>query len=95
VPEAVTFATKPQLALAMIERAIQANGTFAWMAADSIYGVGEIEMALRRAYKGYVLGVTGQHHFWSWYANLDVARAAEDIAKGIPDRNWVRLSAGA
>jgi SRSO17 transposase len=42
-----------------------------------------------------VLGVTGQHHFWSWYANLDVARAAEDIAKGIPDRNWVRLSAGA
>jgi SRSO17 transposase len=95
VPEAITFATKPQLALAMIERAIQAEVPFAWVAADSIYGVGEIEMALRRAYKGYVLGVTGQHHFWSWNANLDVAGTAAEIAKGIPDQDWLRLSAGA
>ena len=95
VPEAITFATKPQLALAMIERAIQAEVPFAWVAADSIYGVGEIEMALRRAYKGYVLGVTGQHHFWSWDANLDVAGTAAEIAKGIPDQDWLRLSAGA
>ena len=95
VPEAITFATKPQLALAMIERAIQAEVPFAWVAADSIYGVGEIELALRRAYKGYVLGVTGQHHFWSWDANLDVAGTAAEIAKGIPDQDWLRLSAGA
>jgi SRSO17 transposase len=95
VPEAITFATKPQLALAMIERAIQAEVPFAWVAADSIYGVGEIEMALRRAYKGYVLGVTGQHRFWSWDANLDVAGTAAEIAKGIPDQDWMRLSAGA
>src|SRR6478735_2418373 len=95
VPEAITFATKPQLALAMIERAIQAEVPFAWVAADSIYGVGEIELALRRAYKGYVLGVTGQHHFWSWDANLDVAGTAADIAKSIPDQDWLRLSAGA
>lgn len=95
VPEAITFATKPQLALTMIERAIQAEVPFAWVAADSIYGVGEIELALRRAYKGYVLGVTGQHHFWSWNANLDVAGTAAEIAKGIPDQDWLRLSAGA
>jgi SRSO17 transposase len=95
VPEAITFATKPQLALAMIERAIQAEVPFAWVAADSIYGVGEIEMALRRAYKGYVLGVTGQHRFWSCDANLDVAGTAAEIAKGIPDQDWLRLSAGA
>jgi len=95
VPEAITFATKPQLALAMFERAIQAEVPFAWVAADSIYGVGEIELALRRAYKGYVLGVTGQHRFWSWDANLDVAGTAAEIAKGIPDQDWLRLSAGA
>ncbi|AWI91981.1 IS701 family transposase (plasmid) [Methylobacterium sp. DM1] len=95
VPEAITFATKPQLALAMIERAIQAEVPFAWVAADSIYGVGEIELALRRAYKGYVLGVTAQHRFWSWDANLDVAGTAAEIAKGIPDQDWLRLSAGA
>jgi SRSO17 transposase len=37
VPEAVTFATKPQLARAMIERSINTGVPFAWVAADSIY----------------------------------------------------------
>jgi SRSO17 transposase len=95
VPEAIGFATKPQLALAMIERAIQAKVPFAWVAADSIYGVGDIELALRRAYKGYVLGVTGQHRFWSWDADLDVAGTAEEIAKRLAETDWLRLSAGA
>ena len=95
VPETTTFATKPQLALAMIARALQAEVPFAWVATDSIYGVGEIELALRRAYKGYVLGVTGQHRFWSWDAELDVAGTAEEIAKGLPETDWIRLSAGA
>ncbi len=43
VPEGVTFATKPQLAREMIERAISAGVPFAWVAADRVYGVGEIE----------------------------------------------------
>src|ERR687891_2257528 len=57
VPEEVTFATKPHLARTMIERAIAAGVPFAWVVGDSIYGVSEVEMALRRAAKGYVLGV--------------------------------------
>src|SRR3954465_1071365 len=57
VPPGITFATKPRLALTMIERAIAAEVPFAWVAADSVYGVGEVETALRRAGKGYVLGV--------------------------------------
>src|ERR687884_114500 len=55
VPAGITFATKPQLALGMVERAIAAGVPFAWVTADTVYGVGEIELALRRAYKGYVL----------------------------------------
>ena len=46
---------------AMIERAIAAGVPFAWVAADSVYGVGELETALRRAGKGYVLGVASNH----------------------------------
>src|SRR5215212_7320039 len=77
VPSEVTFATKPRLALAMIERAITAKVPFAWVAADSVYGVGEIETALRRAGKGYVLGVTSSHPFHSWGDKPPVAGTAE------------------
>ena len=66
VPESVRFATKPALALTMIEGAIAQNVPFSWVAADSVYGVGDIEMALKRAAKGYVLGVNSNHSFRSW-----------------------------
>jgi hypothetical protein len=33
---------------------------FRWVAADSVYGVGDIERDLRQAGKGYVLGIMGQ-----------------------------------
>ena len=36
----------------MVERAIAAGVPFAWVTADSVYGVGEIELGLRRADKG-------------------------------------------
>ena len=95
VPEDVTFATKPQLARAMIEKAIAAGVPFAWVAADSIYGVGEIEMMLRRAGKGYVLGVSGAHQFNSWIGKPEVAGTAESIADELSPVAWQRLSAGA
>src|SRR5947207_1184033 len=94
VPPGVTFATKPRLALAMIERAVAAGVPFAWAAADSVYGVGEIEAALRRAGKGYVLGVNGSHPFNSRGDKPSVAGTAEAIAQALPASAWARLSAG-
>jgi SRSO17 transposase len=95
VPEGTTFATKPQLALGMVARAIKAGVPFGWVTADSVYGVGDIELALRRAYKSYVLGVTGQHSFWSWDAEVDVAGTAAEIATALVEEDWIRVSAGA
>jgi SRSO17 transposase len=94
IPEAVEFATKPQIALAMVERAITGSVLFAWVAADTVYGVGELEMALRRAGKGYVLGVTGAHQVRSWGVLPIVFGTAKEVANSLPDDAWRRLSAG-
>ena len=94
VPVNTGFATKPTLALAMIERAIASNVPFSWVAADSIYGVGDIEMALKRAAKGYVLGVNANHSFHSWARPQPVGGTAKDIAEALPEDAWRRLSSG-
>src|SRR5215216_6030860 len=94
VPEAVGFTTKPRLALDMVERAIAAGGPFAWVAADTVYGTGEVEMALRRSGKGYVLGVSATQPFNAWIGKPEVAGTAEAIARGLEPSAWQRLSAG-
>jgi len=94
VPDGIGFATKPALALTMIGRALEAGAPFAWVAADSVYGVGDIEMALRRAGKGYVLGVAANRHFGSWHGKPPVAGTALEIAQGLDPSAWRRLSAG-
>lgn len=94
VPDPVGFATKPALAVAMIERAIAANVPFSWVAADSVYGVGSLEKSLRQAGKGYVLGVNANHWFGSWQTSPLVAGEAKDIAQNLPEQAWQRLSAG-
>ena len=93
VPDNVRFATKPKLAVAMIERAIAAQMPFAWVAADTVYGTGDVEMALRRAGKGYVLGSNANHPFRSWGRKQHVSGTAEAIARDLPDTAWP-LSAG-
>jgi len=94
VPDGTAFATKPALAVQMIGRAIAADVPFSWVAADSVDGVGDIEQTLRRAGKGYVLGVAANHHFGSWAGKPAVAGTADEIARGLDPAVWQRLSAG-
>lgn len=94
VPDKTGFATKPALACAMIERALSAQVPFSWVAADSVYGVGAVETVLRRAGKGYVLGVSSDHSFNSWSKSRRIAGTARTIAQNLPASDWARLSAG-
>ena len=94
VPEKTAFATKPALAVGMIERAIATAMPFAWVAADSVYGVATVEGTLRRAGKGYVLGVASNHSVTSWGRTKPIAGTAESVAQGLAPSDWKRLSAG-
>ncbi len=94
VPESIAFATKPALAVQMIRRALASEVPFSWVAADAVYGVGDVEQALRQACKGYVLGVRSDHHFGSWSGKPPVAGTAAEIARVLEPGAWQRLSAG-
>jgi SRSO17 transposase len=94
VPSDVGFATKPKIARRMIARAIAAKVPFSFVAADSVYGTGELETLLRTAGKGYVLGVASNHVFRSWGKQQPVAGTASAIAQSLPKKAWRRLPSG-
>jgi len=94
VPAAVDFATKPKIARAMIARAIAARVPFRFVAADSVYGTGDIETMLREAGKSYVLGVAANRVFNSWGKGPFIRGTAAKLAQNLPKTAWRRLSAG-
>ncbi len=62
IPADVTFATKPQLARRMIERAAAAKVPFAWVAGDEVYGDnGPLRTWLEAQHIAYVLAVACDH----------------------------------
>jgi SRSO17 transposase len=65
---------------------------FAWVAADSVYGVGvgDIEQALRRAGKGYMPRVNSNHHFGSRAGKPPIAGTADEIAQNLGRSAWQR-----
>ncbi len=73
--------------------AVATGVPFSWVAADCVYGVGEIERDLRRLGKGYVLGVHSAHVFRSWGKQRLIAGTAAEIVKTLDPAYWQRLSA--
>src|SRR5262245_13958900 len=94
VPDDVAFATKPQMARHMIARALAVQVPFAFVAADTVYGTGDIETMLRKAGKGYVLGVAANRMFQSWGKKHRINGSAAKIAQNLPNSAWRRLSSG-
>jgi pimeloyl-ACP methyl ester carboxylesterase len=62
IPGHAAFATRPQLARLMIERAVSARVPFAWVAADEAYGDnGPLRTWLEQQHIAYVLAVARDH----------------------------------
>jgi SRSO17 transposase len=88
----VTFATKPQLARRMIERAVTAKVPFTWIAADEVYGDnGPLRTWLEQQHIPYVLAVACSHRV---SAGARHTIRAYQLATRLPKKAWQRLSAG-
>jgi SRSO17 transposase len=97
IPDDVAFATKPELARQLLERARATGVPAAWVTADSIYGDDRhLRMWLEVHEQAYVLAVSGKEYVnvaatWTQRrVNTLLAEAAQQ-----PAAAWHQLSAGA
>ena len=91
VPDDVEFATKPDLALRMITRALDAGATVSWVAGDEVYGNATgLRRALEQRRIGYVLAVACDHRAPTHAGK----RRADQLAASLPHMAWQTRSAG-
>jgi SRSO17 transposase len=95
VPAKVGFQTKPQLAQAMLERAVDAGVPAGWVTADEVYG-GDARLRawLEDHDLAYVLAVKATQPLWAASQHGPAEVAARQLVAGLPARAWRRLSAG-
>jgi len=92
IPDTLEFATKPQLARRMIERAMTAKVPFAWIAGDEVYGDDRrLRVWLEQEELHFVLAVASNQYVWTGaFRQAPVAHLVEST----PSLAWRTLSAG-
>jgi SRSO17 transposase len=96
VPETVEFRTKPQLALAMLERALDAGVPARWVVADAVYGSdGKFRRALEARDQAYVVAVKSNEKPTTWPPYQPPGQVAvAALGVGVEAAGWQRLSCG-
>ena len=91
IPADRPFATKPQLAKAMLQHALTAGIPAKWVTGDSVYGDDRrLRVWLEGQRQAYVLAVSGKEYVW-----LDGRqRQVKTLLATLPAEGWTRLSAG-
>jgi SRSO17 transposase len=91
VPTHVGFATKPQLARQMLQRAFRARLPIKWITADCVYGSDRrLRMWLETERQAYVMAVSAQESVcigWETYR-------VRELAASTPENSWKFLSCG-
>jgi SRSO17 transposase len=100
IPDAVAFRTKPQLALALLEPALDAGVPAAWVAADEVYGNDtKFRWALEARDQAYVVAVRSDYPVSTWppFGPPDRWTVAAVVAAALTAGvvRWERRSAGA
>jgi SRSO17 transposase len=95
VPPEVAFRTKPQLARAMLERALDAGVPASWVTGDEVYGGDRrLRVGLEERDVPHVLAVKRTEPLVATTARGPAQVAAEDLVAALPAEAWHRLSAG-
>lgn len=97
VPKEVAFATKPELAKAMLERALEAGVPAAWVTGDAVYGGNRrLRMFLEGRGQSFVLAVKRDEPLWALEPERGPGQVAADrlAEEAVAPEQWARLSAG-
>jgi SRSO17 transposase len=95
VPPAVGFRTKPRLAEAMLERALEAGAPFGWVTGDEVYGGDRrLRVWLEQRNVPHVLAVKATEPLWALSERGPAQVPAAALVAALPARAWRRLSAG-
>ena len=95
IPQEIRFATKPELAVRMLERAFDAGVPARWVTGDSVYGgARKLRMFLEERRRPFVLAVTGDEALWTNVGRGPEQARARGLAEDLAPTAWRRLSAG-
>jgi SRSO17 transposase len=91
VPEEVMFATKPQLAGDLLDRAHRLGIRAAFVAGDEVYGGRQLRRGIRQRQMGYVMAVRANHVLTTGSGRAVTAAAT---VRMIPHQAWHRMRTG-
>jgi SRSO17 transposase len=96
IPSGTVHHTKPQLALEMLESALDTGVPARWVAADEVYGSdGKLRRALEGRGQAYVLAVRSNEKPSTWPPYGPPGQAAvSELGATIPAEGWERHSCG-
>jgi SRSO17 transposase len=89
LPEGTAFATKTELAKAMLARAFEAGVPAAWVTGDEVYGSdGDLRRWLETEGRPYVLAVRENQYVWRGFRQSKVAALVATLSK----RAWHKIA---
>lgn len=96
IAEDVQFATKPELAIRMLTRALDAEVPTGWVTGDEVYGQHyRLRASLEQRRMPYVLAVPVNQHVIATVENKVVERRADNLVATLSAQAWKPISAGA
>ena len=96
VPDEVEFATKPELAMQMLTRALDADVPAGWVTADEVYGQhSRLRRMLEEREMPYALAVPVNQRVIAVVEGKVTELRADALARHLPAQAWKKVSAGA